>query len=453
MSGKNKNDLWAFFSSVKLALFTFFALALASIIGTIIPQGGEFLHFVESRHLSSGTIKVMQALSLPDMYHSWWFVGFLSLFAINLIVCTIDRFPNLLRLVRMDNIALGVDRIVKMPQRRQWFTAAGVEDAESFFAAKLAGFGWKVRHGAHDGHTLLFAQKGPWTRLGVIGVHTSILLIFVGAIIGSSLGFKASLMLPEGTTAAQVYSSGNDNATIPLKFQLRCDWFELDRYDNGTPKDYRSELTVLEDGHEVLKKAIEVNDPLVYRGITFYQSSYQPIKGSYAVEISDKARNLSHRFFIRPGKEIKWPEAGVGFGIVEQRPLYPNSIRHKIWFNDPAGDPVEFWVANGSRVPVVRGGNKYEIVIKQMYATGLQVAHDPGVWFVYAGCIIMLLGLYVAFFMSHRRVWVVLTPTDDGRLKVNFNGSTNKNRVGFDNHFNHMAEELGADESINLTRE
>ena len=39
--------------------------------------------------------------------------------------------------------------------------------------------------------------------------------------------------------------------------------------------------------------------------------------------------------------------------------------------------------------------------------TGLQVAKDPGVWIVWLGCTLMMAGyLYVAFFMSHRRIWV-----------------------------------------------
>ncbi len=451
MSGKKKNDLWAFLASVKLALFTFFALAIASIIGTLIPQGRDFSFY--AHEYGTGTAKIFSALSLPDMYHSWWFVGLLVLFTINLIICTIDRLPNIWRLVKMDNLALGVDRIVRMPQRREWYMASTLDEAERIFSEKIAGFGWKTVRGAHDGHTLLFAQKGAWTRLGVICVHTSILLIFVGAIIGSVVGFKGNVMLPEGAVAGQVYSSAGDNAMIPLGFQLRCDWFELERYDNGTPKDYRSELVVIEDGREVLKKSIEVNDPLIYKGITFYQSSFQPLEGSYAVEITDRARNLSKRFFIRPGKEIKWPETGVSFGIVKQRPVFPNNVQHKIWFNDPSGDPVQFWVTNDGRVPVSRGGATYDFAIKQMYATGLQVAHDPGVWWVYAGCTLMLIGLYVAFFMSHRRIWVVLTATDDGRVKVNLSGSANKNRVGFENHFNHVAEQLETDESLNLTRE
>ena len=40
------------------------------------------------------------------------------------------------------------------------------------------------------------------------------------------------------------------------------------------PKEYLSDLVVPENGREVLKKTIQVNDPLKFKGISFYQSSY-----------------------------------------------------------------------------------------------------------------------------------------------------------------------------------
>jgi cytochrome c biogenesis protein len=61
----------------------------------------------------------------------------------------------------------------------------------------------------------------------------------------------------------------------PLGFELRVNDFSLTYYDNGAPKEYRSDLTVIDNGQEVLNKSIVVNDPLSYKGFTFYQSSYQ----------------------------------------------------------------------------------------------------------------------------------------------------------------------------------
>jgi len=56
---------------------------------------------------------------------------------------------------------------------------------------------------------------------------------------------------------------------------VRCDRFEISFYKGGgRPKEFVSELTVIENGQEVMQKTIEVNDPLFYKGLTFYQSSY-----------------------------------------------------------------------------------------------------------------------------------------------------------------------------------
>jgi hypothetical protein len=52
---------------------------------------------------------------------------------------------------------------------------------------------------------------------------------------------------------------------------------------SGMVKDYFSDLVVIKDGKEVLKKTIQVNDPLYYGGYHFYQSSYDDKAGQYTV--------------------------------------------------------------------------------------------------------------------------------------------------------------------------
>ena len=79
-----------------------------------------------------------------------------------------------------------------------------------------------------------------------------------------------------------------------------------------------------------------------------------------------------------------------------------------------------------------------------MYATGLQIAKDPGVWVVYTGCGLMLLGLYVAFFMSHRRIWLLIRK-ENGETTVLMSGSTNKNKTGFETTFRALSTKLKAD--------
>jgi cytochrome c biogenesis protein len=69
------------------------------------------------------------------------------------------------------------------------------------------------------------------------------------------------------------------------------------------------------------------------------------------------------------------------------------------------------------------------------YYSGLDVSRDPGVWIVWAGCTLMVLGFLVAFFMSHRRLWLRAAPGKGGKTLVQVGGRTNKNRPGFENEF------------------
>jgi cytochrome c biogenesis protein len=78
----------------------------------------------------------------------------------------------------------------------------------------------------------------------------------------------------------------------------------------------------------------------------------------------------------------------------------------------------------------------YEGTNARMY-TGLQVAKDPGVEIVWIGCTLMCLGLYIAFFMSHKRVWVVVSK---GHARMY--GNANKNQAAFSMQFDDLADKL-----------
>jgi cytochrome c biogenesis protein len=75
------------------------------------------------------------------------------------------------------------------------------------------------------------------------------------------------------------------------------------------------------------------------------------------------------------------------------------------------------------------------------YYTGLQVTKDPGVWLVYAGFILMIVGCVVVFFMSHQRLVVEVQP-DGNRVRVTVSGTANKNKVGYQLKIKRLAEQL-----------
>jgi cytochrome c biogenesis protein len=94
-------------------------------------------------------------------------------------------------------------------------------------------------------------------------------------------------------------------------------------------------------------------------------------------------------------------------------------------------------VNNNQEAIIERPSGTYLLTLNQLYATGLQATKDPGVWLVYIGCLLMLVGLYVAFFMSHRKLYVFIQADGTGS-RVLFAGEANKNKVGFETKFSEL---------------
>jgi cytochrome c biogenesis protein len=446
MTTKKKNPFWALFSSVKLALFILFTLATTSIIGTVIQQNKPPEFYIEL--YGANLARLMQTLSIPDMYNSWWFMILLAVFSLNLIVCSIERIPNAWRLVTMDNLAADPNRLQKMGMRKTIPMDGNLSESADKTASFLATKGWKTDQRDLENSTLLFSQKGKWTRFGVYVVHSSILIILLGAIIGSPrladsllgnplFAFKGGVNIPETQQTDVIYSYLTQKP-LPLGFTVRCDSFKIEYYPNGMPKDYVSVLTVIENGQEVLTKVVEVNKPLIYKGITFYQSSYQPYQ-DYILTVKNQKTGLETTDLVAYAKQVTWKEGGARFGIINMEKRGEIISRYKIWFTDDQGEPAKFWLEPGREAIIERPSGTYTLSAKQLYATGLQVAKDPGVWWVYSGCGLMLIGLLIAFFMSHRKVWALIRE-EDGKVSVLFAGSANKNKLGFEKTFSELVE-------------
>jgi cytochrome c biogenesis protein len=77
----------------------------------------------------------------------------------------------------------------------------------------------------------------------------------------------------------------------------------------------------------------------------------------------------------------------------------------------------------------------------QRYYTGLQVTKDPGVWVVYTGFIVMIIGCFITFFMSHQRLCVEVIKSG-GKSRIIVTGRANKNKLGMQNRIKIISEKL-----------
>lgn len=438
--------LWDFFCSVKLAIFLLILLAATSIIGTIIPQGTPPPEYLQT--ISEGKYKIYQALGFFDMYHSWWFILLLYLFTVNIVACSIKRLPRVWKIISepvlvMDDSfekTLSLTHDVKMNG-----DAASLRDK---MAAFLKGEFSDPVVTERDGEYHLFAQKTPYSRLGVYVVHLSIVVIFIGALIGSFFGYKAYVNIVEGTGTSVVYNRSGQKP-IDLGFTVRCDDFSVSFYDTGAPKEFKSLLTVIDDGKVVVeKRPIIVNDPLSYKGITFYQSSYGPAgeEGLYHFTVRERKGGEPVRFSLHQGERKLLPD-GSSMQVLEAAqevsqfmPQFSGAAARIEVTPKGGGEPQAFVVfKNYPEFDAQRGADlifTYDGSDEKMF-TGLQVAKDPGVWVVWTGCFLMVAGCCMAFFMSHRRVWIRVR-----KGQVTLGGSANKNQPGFQLAFDGLVEKL-----------
>lgn len=451
-----ENPIVEYFSSVRFALLIIPLLIVVSITGTIIPQGQPLGFYMEKYGHANGVI--IEILELSNIYSSIWFETLLVLLCLNLIVCSLDRIPQVIKLIKKDNLNADPAKLLRNKEKLLFTANTDQKSAITAIYAVLDQKKWRLQTRHYSDYTLLFAEKCAWSRLGAYLVHTSILIIVLGALVGSYFGFKAFVFVPEGDRTSAIHQSDDNQSEIPLHFTLQCDAFDIDYYPNGMPKEYRSDLVIFEDNKEIMKKRITVNDPLTYSGLTFFQSSYQPIPEQYIIELKktiakeqDKSRNIKQSFFVTSQKKQEWQDQQVRFEMVETGDDGHGHGPYKIWFDDGMENPAQIVVEDKKTASVTRGEVTYDIMVKQRFATGLQVVKDPGVWLVYSGFFLMLLGLYVAFFMSHRRLWISIQETGEF-LTIILSGSANKNQAGFSKTLEKIATSLLNEKSLELRR-
>jgi cytochrome c biogenesis protein len=458
-------SLWKFLASIKLTVVVLLVLASLSIVGTLIPQNQSPADYLKA--FGPFFYQVMAILGIFDMYNSWWFQAIMVLLVVNILICSIDRLQKTGKIIFERNPRFNLEKFRQRKNRQDFKVPLGVDALKEPFTKMVSGkFKYLRVNPAADGFVIT-AEKGRWTRLGVYIVHFSIIVLLLGALIGSHFGFEGYVTIPEGesTNTIQLRSTGLP-ATLP--FTIRCDDFKVQFYEGGRrPKEFRSTLTILENGKPVAQKDIIVNDPLRFGGINIFQSSYGQLSDFKApvvtpgnppeqieLNLRSTVSGMIYNQKTTIGEKIQIPE---GLGTLEITGYMPEA-KFKGMDLGPslsatvtpqAGNPQSIVLPlKYPKFDMMRGGN---VVIsvegdyaepEPRYYTGLQVTRDPGVGIVYTGFILLIGGCIVTFFMPHQQVVVEVTPVKKGSA-VMIAGTSNKNKLGFQQKLERMAESLG----------
>jgi len=431
-------------------MFLFIVLAMTATIGTVIQQGERPETYI--KEYGEEAYRWFIRLGFTDVYHTWWFTSLLGMLCVNSLTCFYKRFPGVWRSMKQDKVNVSLPFIKNLKQTTEFSITASKETVAEGLVGLLAEKGYRVLAKNDPQEATVYATKGIMGRVGAHMAHLSATVIVLGGLIGSYYGFQEFGVCLEG----QTYHIPKGN------FDLHVDKFWIDYHENGSVKSYNSTLTVLEQGQKMATKTITVNDPLVYKGIWFYQSSYGDSWDRIdvaRVNVKEKDTDkLVGTVDLEWQKETQLDKLGLkllmtdfvadfGFNSADKK-VYSKTAEHA----NPAirlaitEGPMQTspWIFYHYPELFDIKGSKYafELVGYQPKKfTGLQITKDPGVIIVWIGSTMIVVGITLSSFIYHRRLWAKVIPNEHGAT-VHLGGTTHKSQIDFNKEFRKLTERI-----------
>ena len=243
-------------------------------------------------------------------------------------------------------------------------------------------------------------------------LHTSIFLIFAGAVIGKNMRYSKHYRLLPGET---INFNGSQS-------QLVFDEFNIDFYPHtGQPAEYWSKVSFFEGKDKKKDIIIRVNHPASFKGYSYYQSGFDAVADadvtvSHMGEQLWQGRVFSEKLITVPGEinfELKilkfYPDVFVNENReILEKSYKPGKAAFLIAFlkNEQIIDTYRVFKDKAMNDQFKGKGRMFEFEIGDFdtrYATILQVVKDPGLKLVLTGFFCLLLGMVVFLFQKNER--------------------------------------------------
>ena len=456
--------VWAQLTSMRTALVLLFALAVASIPGSVLPQWGT--DPIETRAWidANPTLgPVLDRLGFFDVYASAWFAAIYLLLFVSLIGCVLPRIAQLWRSVRapLPRAPRNLSRLDAFERFDRDVPADVVlERAEQALRSRR----WRVLRGTSpvadggDGSQWVSAEKGYLREVGNLVFHLALVGILAGVAIGGLFGWRGDVIVRVGDgfsntlTQYDAWGGGrfaNPDELPPFSFTLDAFDVEFERGDveRGSPRLFQTTLRVQDTpGAPERTTQVGVNEPLVIGGAkTFLVGhGYAPHvivrDGSGRVVFDDAVVFLPQDGNFTSTGVIKVPDgrpdqlAFEGLflpttAVDEVRgphSVFPApddpSLVLAAWTGDLGlddGVPQSIYSLDTTGLTrlglqAMRPGDVWELpggagsieLTEVVRWASFRISHDPGKEAVLVAAVVAMVGLVGSLFVKRRRVWV-----------------------------------------------
>jgi cytochrome c biogenesis protein len=301
-------DINELLGSMRFAVSLLIFICVASLMGTVLVQNRSSSQYIDQ--FGPFWFELFDKFSIWHVYNSWWFLLIMAFLVMSTSLCLVRNTPKMWRDMRSFREHVRASSLRAFTHRYTGETAADCETTVAAVHQMLAVQGFAVREKRDASGILLAAKKGSVNRLGYIFAHAAIVIICMGGLLDSELpvrlqvwlfdkqpiqenmliaqvpdngrlsvsnpSFRSSVLIAEGSRATAAVIMVNDGALVqPLPFTLELKKFIVDYYSTGMPSRFVSEVTVTDpDDGKHFDATIEVNQPLRFKGVTVYQSSF-----------------------------------------------------------------------------------------------------------------------------------------------------------------------------------
>ena len=332
---------------MNLAITLFVALALASVIGTILKQNEPYQNYI----VKFGPFwhGVFERLGLYDIYSSGWFILILAFLVTTTTICLYRNTPRILASLKQYREDMQEAQLLNLAHHTRLRAGLTQEEAVAKLSASFKHLGFRTRIKRREGSATLAAMKGAGNRFGYLFTHCAVVIICIGGFLDSNVplkiqalrghlqaetrdlpishipdksklpvnnsSFRASVSIPEGRAVGAAFVNlGAGYLVQPLPFVILLEDFRVEHYPSGQPKSFESDL-VIQDGEQRMAKTIAVNHPLNYKGYTIYQASFGDGGSKLDVRLHDLASSEVQRHTITVNQSVNLDYNGENFQL------------------------------------------------------------------------------------------------------------------------------------------
>lgn len=390
----------SFFSTLKsmrFGLLLLGLLGLISVIGSTIPQG-QAEHFYYER-FSEGRASLILQFGFNDIYNSLYFKALFVALCVNLMLCSVLRFKSIVNSITRISWKEEEDRIDS-------YTLKKIEDVNGFVEEKLKSFGYNnITMKLIGEKKVYFSKRHSIGYFGSWLIHLGFLIVIVAYAYGQYGNFTSAIYGVPGSVKP-LEDTGINAAIKGFNVEFRQD---------GSINQYYTQLELLDDNGNILATdQLFVNKPLRYDGYSFYQTAtgwaadITILKNGVAINeelLYEGTTYLNEKEEIALQFNKLYPDyiqTPSGISSQSQQPNNPK-ILYSIFNN---GNRIEMNIASpGERI----SWQEYEFVFDNIDRyTYLQVNRMPGKLAALIGSILIMVGLYLAFYLKPKYIVAVI---------------------------------------------